>query len=67
MNNLTNVIADTNKGELTASEASYESKIVTRPDGSTYMQCIWSGSSDWSFTSEHKLTAEQLRAWKAAK
>jgi len=63
MNNLTNVTADINKGKLTASKASYKSMIITRPDGSTYMQCVWTGSEDWTFTSEHELTADQLKEW----
>ena len=41
----------------------YRSEIITRPDGSTYVQCVWYGEDEWIITSEEKLTAEQLKAW----
>jgi len=42
----------------------YRSEIITRPDGSTYVQCVWNGSdAQTSISSEQKLTADQLKTW----
>jgi len=43
-----------------------KSKIITRPDGTTYVQCTWAKSSVFPslrHVIEVKLTAEQLKAW----
>jgi hypothetical protein len=41
-----------------------KSKIITRPDGTTYVQCTWAKSSVFpSQPIEVKLTAEQLKIW----
>jgi hypothetical protein len=41
----------------------YRSEIKTRPDGSSYVQCIWIGEEAKSLTEDQQLIAAQLKAW----
>ncbi len=41
----------------------YRSEIRTRPDGTSYVQCIWIGDQAKSLTEDQQLIAAQLKAW----
>ena len=41
----------------------YRSEIRTRPDGTSYVQCIWIGDQTKSLTEDQQLIAAQLKAW----
>jgi hypothetical protein len=41
----------------------YKKEIITRPDGTSYVQCIWVGEQDQDLTREQQLIAAQLKAW----
>ena len=40
----------------------YRSEIRTRPDGTSYVQCIWIGDQAEILTEDQKLIAAQLKA-----
>ncbi len=41
----------------------YRSEIRTRPDGTSYVQCIWIGDQAKDLTEDQQLTSAQLKAW----
>jgi len=41
----------------------YRSEIRTRPDGTSYVQCIWIGDQAKDLTEDQQLIAAQLKAW----
>jgi hypothetical protein len=41
----------------------YRSEIRTRPDGTSYVQCIWIGDQTKDQTREQQLIATQLKDW----
>jgi hypothetical protein len=47
-------------------EAMYRSEIVTRPDGTSYVQCIRINGLSQDLTPEQQQIADQLDAWDAA-
>jgi hypothetical protein len=71
MKRLTNIITKINSimTELGTAAAyaklMYYHDIITRPDGSCYVQCTWieSDDQDQDLTREQKLTADQLKDW----
>ena len=41
----------------------YRSEIRTRPDGTSYVQCIRIGDQTKNLTEDQQLTSAQLKAW----
>jgi len=41
----------------------YKRELKTRPDGSSYVQCIWVGDQAEILTEDQQLIAAQLKAW----
>jgi hypothetical protein len=55
-----------NEAYINMIEAMYRSEIVTRPDGTSYVQCIRINGLSQDLTPEQQQIADQIKAWDAA-